>query len=165
MYWLLLYDLVDDYLERRGALRERHLALARMAEARGELVLAGALADPVDGAALVFRTDDVAVVEAFVAADPYVKDGLVRSWWIRPWNVVVGSEATPASASAAARSATGGTRSSIDDEDEEDSIDDSASASDSVDAADAADAAARRRDAPLRAARTVSSEPPGRWEF
>lgn len=140
MHWLLLYELVDDYIERRGAVRERHLALARMAEARGELLLAGALVDPVDGAALVFRADDVAVVEAFVAADPYVKEGLVRSWWIRPWHVVVGDGTTVASAAAAARAASGGSRSS-------------------------ADPVPPRRDAPLRAARTVSSEPPGRWEF
>ena len=92
MFWALLYDLVDDYLERRAPLREAHLALARAASERGELLLAGALADPYDQAILVFRTDDVAVIEEFVARDPYVEQGLIRRWRIRPWNVVIGAD-------------------------------------------------------------------------
>jgi hypothetical protein len=87
---LLSYDLVDDYLERRAALRDDHLSLARAARERGELVLAGALADPYDRALLVWDTDDPAVVQRFVAADPYVAKGLVAGWQIRQWNVVIG---------------------------------------------------------------------------
>jgi uncharacterized protein YciI len=92
VYLALLYDLVDDYLERRGAFRDEHLGLAREAHARGELVLAGAWADPADGALLVWKTDDRSVVEAFVNADPYVRNGLVTSWRIREWTVVVGND-------------------------------------------------------------------------
>jgi uncharacterized protein YciI len=84
-----LYDVVDDYLERRPPLRDEHLALARAAQERGELYLAGALADPADGAVLVFRTEDPAVVEDFVRRDPYVRQGLVTAWRIRPWTVVI----------------------------------------------------------------------------
>ena len=90
MHWLLLYDLVDDYLERRGPLRPEHLGLAEAALERGELVMAGALADPVDRAVLLFRADDATVAEAFAAADPYVREGLVRSWEDRSWTVVIG---------------------------------------------------------------------------
>ncbi|MFO0888081.1 MAG: YciI-like protein [Isosphaeraceae bacterium] len=90
MHYLLLYDVVDDYVERRQPLREAHLALARAAHERGELVMGGALADPVDGAVLLFRGDSPAAAEAFVAADPYVLHGLVTRWRIRPWTVVVG---------------------------------------------------------------------------
>jgi len=90
MYWLLLYDYVDDILERRGPLRDEHLGLARAAHERGELVMAGALAEPVDGAVFVWRADDPSVVQAFVDGDPYVKEGLVTGWQIRPWTVVVG---------------------------------------------------------------------------
>ena len=90
MHWLLFYDLVDDYLERRPPLRDEHLGLARAAHERGELVLAGALADPSDAAVLVFRTDDVGVIERFVHDDPYVRNGLVKAWRIRSWTVVVG---------------------------------------------------------------------------
>ena len=94
MHWLLLYDLVDGYIERRAPLRETHLALAREAHERGELVLAGALADPADRAVLVFTGDDPAVAENFARNDPYVHAGLVTAWTVRRWNVVVGPGAT-----------------------------------------------------------------------
>ena len=86
---LLEYELAEDYLQRRAALREDHLALARAAHERGELLLAGALPDPFDRALLVW-TAPREVVEQFVAADPYVRHGLVTGWTIRDWNVVVG---------------------------------------------------------------------------
>ncbi|TYP81115.1 YciI-like protein [Blastococcus xanthinilyticus] len=89
MHLLLEYTLAADYLERRTALREDHLALAREAHDRGELLLAGALPDPYDRALLVW-TAPREVVERFVAEDPYVLEGLVTGWTIRPWNVVVG---------------------------------------------------------------------------
>ncbi len=91
MYLALQYDLVDDYLERRPEFRDVHLGLARAAHERGDLALAGALADPADQAMLVWSTEDRAVVEAFVEADPYVRNGLVRAWRIREWNVVIGA--------------------------------------------------------------------------
>ena len=89
MHLLLEYTLADDYLERRAALREDHLALAREAHERGELLLAGALPDPYDRALLVW-TAPREVVERFAAADPYVTNGLVTTWTVRPWNVVIG---------------------------------------------------------------------------
>jgi uncharacterized protein len=92
-YYLLEYALVDDYLARRAAFREVHLALAREARRRGELILAGALAEPPDRAVLVWRTDDRSVVERFADGDPYVRNGLVISWTIRPWTVVIGEAA------------------------------------------------------------------------
>ena len=92
MYWLVFYDLVDDYLERRTPLREEHLGLARAAHERGEMVFGGALAEPADQAVIVFRGDDSSAAEAFVAADPYVREGLVASWRIRAWTVVIGAE-------------------------------------------------------------------------
>jgi uncharacterized protein YciI len=90
MYLVLEYDLVDDYLERRAGFREEHLGLARAAHERGELALAGPLAEPADRALLVWSTEERAVVEAFAAGDPYVRNGLVREWRVRAWNVVVG---------------------------------------------------------------------------
>ncbi|HUE59600.1 MAG TPA: YciI-like protein [Acidimicrobiales bacterium] len=92
VYYLLFYEVVDDYVERRRAFREEHLGLARDAKERGELLLAGAFADPPDGAALVFRAEDDSVVREFVARDPYVREGLVKSWAIREWTVVVGDQ-------------------------------------------------------------------------
>jgi len=91
-YYLLSYHLVDDYISRRAPLRDQHLRLAREAHARGELILAGAFANPPDGAALVFRGPEQSVVEDFVRNDPYVISGLVKHWKIRLWNVVIGDE-------------------------------------------------------------------------
>jgi len=99
MHFLLLYDLAPDYLQRRAALRDEHLALAWKACERGEMLLGGALEDPVDCAVVLFQGDSPAVAEAFVAADPYVRHGLVTRWRIRPWTTVVGKDAaTPAGA-------------------------------------------------------------------
>jgi hypothetical protein len=94
MHYLLIYDVAPDYLERRGDYRAEHLKLAWAAVDRGELLLAGALADPVDGAMLLFEADSAAVVEAFAKADPYVRGGLVTHWRVRPWTTVVGEGAT-----------------------------------------------------------------------
>jgi uncharacterized protein len=93
VYWILFYDLVDDYLERRTPLRAEHLALAQEATDRGELILAGALTDPPDAAQFVFRGDDASVAEAFVDRDPYVREGVVTGWRVRGWTVVIGTAA------------------------------------------------------------------------
>src|SRR5262245_7861802 len=93
VHYLLFYDTVPDYEERRAPLRAEHLGLARAAHARCELVLAGALADPLDGAVLLFRGDSPAVAEAFAVADPYVRHGLVTRWRVRAWATVVGDGA------------------------------------------------------------------------
>ena len=91
-YFALFYDAVDDFIARRGAFRDEHLRIARESHARGELVLAGALADPANGALLIFQAETPAVAEAFARQDPYVKNGLITHWKVRPWTVVVGNE-------------------------------------------------------------------------
>ena len=93
MHYLLFYDVVPDYADRLLPFRAAHVAHARAAVARGEPVLGGALADPVDGAVLPSEGDSPAPVEAFVAADPYVTNGLVTKWRVRPWTTVVGDRA------------------------------------------------------------------------
>ena len=90
--YALFYDVVGDFIARRGAYRSEHLRLAREAHERGELVLAGALADPADGALLIFQGGSPSVAEAFARQDPYVKNGLVSKWKVRNWTVVVGNE-------------------------------------------------------------------------
>ena len=77
-------------LARRGEFRKAHLQLAWQAYERGELVLGGALADPVDCSVLLFQADSPEVVERFVSVDPYVLNGLVAHWRVRPWTTVVG---------------------------------------------------------------------------
>jgi uncharacterized protein YciI len=89
-YFALIYDLVGDYIERRAAFRAEHLKLAEEWHSRGEIVLAGAFTEPADQALLIFRAQDRSSPEAFVRRDPYVLNGLVKSWKVRPWNVVIG---------------------------------------------------------------------------
>ena len=96
MHFLLFYQFVPDYLERRPLHRSEHLRLAWQAHERGELILAGALAEPADAAVLLFEGENDAAARAFAAADPYVRAGLVTRWSVRPWTTVVGdSAATP----------------------------------------------------------------------
>jgi hypothetical protein len=96
MHYLLMYDVGPDYLENRAAFRDEHLALAWQAHARGELLLGGALADPVDTAILLFSGSTPEAAERFAAADPYVRQGLVARWRVRPWHTVAGTDpATP----------------------------------------------------------------------
>ena len=90
MHYLLFYEVSDDYIERRGEFRNQHLAKAWEASDRGELLLGGALAKPVDGAILLFRGDSPEVAENFAKADPYVLSGLVKSWRVREWTTVAG---------------------------------------------------------------------------
>jgi uncharacterized protein YciI len=92
-YYALFYrEVVPDFIAQRGAYREEHLGLARELHARGELILAGALAEPPDGALLIFKADTPKPAEDFVKQDPYVRNGLVKRWEIRPWTVVVGNQ-------------------------------------------------------------------------
>jgi uncharacterized protein len=91
MYYALFYTTVEDYIEKRAAYREEHLKLATAAYESGKLVMAGALADPADGALLIFKSDDPEAAEEFAKNDPYVKNGLITKWKVRPWNVVIGN--------------------------------------------------------------------------
>jgi uncharacterized protein YciI len=93
MHYLLSYEVVPDYLTRRARFRDEHLVLAWKAVARGELVLGGAVGDPVEGAVLLFQGDGPEAAERFARSDPYVKNGLVTGWRVQPWNTVVGDAA------------------------------------------------------------------------
>jgi uncharacterized protein YciI len=93
MHYLLIYDLSPDYLEKRAAHREEHLELAWQAQKSGEMILGGALQDPADQAYLLFESDSPDAAELFAKNDPYVKNGIVKSWKVRPWMTVVGDKA------------------------------------------------------------------------
>jgi uncharacterized protein YciI len=90
MHYLLFYEVADDYVEKRALYRDKHLDMAWKASERGDLVLAGALANPVNGALLLFRGDSPEVAEKFALADPYVTSGIVKRWYVREWTTVVG---------------------------------------------------------------------------
>ena len=91
-HFALTYDFVDHFTEKRAPFREAHLALLHDAKARGFLLFSGPLGEPPDGALLVFRAEAASAIEDLARADPYVINGLVTAWRVRPWNIVVGSE-------------------------------------------------------------------------
>ena len=93
MHYLLTYEVADDYVERRTQFRGVHLKLGWEAAERGELVLGGALANPTDKAILLFKGDSPEVAEKFARTDPYVLNGLVKSWSVREWTTVIGDQA------------------------------------------------------------------------
>jgi uncharacterized protein YciI len=64
VHYLLFYDVVDNYAEKRAAFRKDHIAHAK-----------------------------AAVAESFAKADPYVANGLVTTWRVREWITVVGKDA------------------------------------------------------------------------
>ncbi len=90
MYFLLMYETADDYMERRGQFRTEHLNLISEYHESGHLLMAGAMAEPADAAVLIFKTNSDTVIKEFVKKDPYIINGVVKSWEIRPWTVVVG---------------------------------------------------------------------------
>ncbi len=92
-HFLLFYELETDYMERRGEFRDAHLGMAWQASADGDLVMAGALADPADQAVLLFQGESSAAVERFAENDPYVRNGLVKQWYVREWATVAGEGA------------------------------------------------------------------------
>ena len=93
MHYLLFYEVGEDYVARRAEFRDAHLKKAWEAARHGELILGGALANPVDGAVLLFKADSPEVVKKFASADPYVTSGLVKRWYVREWTTVVGKDA------------------------------------------------------------------------
>jgi uncharacterized protein len=90
MYYILFYKTVDNYIEKRAPYREEHLKLANASHAAGKMVMAGALAEPADSAVLIFKGDGPNVAEDFARNDPYVKNGVITEWKVRPWTVVIG---------------------------------------------------------------------------
>ena len=94
MHYLLMYDAVEDYVTARAPYRKAHLLHAMAAQQRGEIILAGAYANPADGALLVFQGDSPKVAEDFAKADPYVLNGVIKSWRVREWTTVVGDNAS-----------------------------------------------------------------------
>lgn len=90
MHTILIYELNDDYMQRRAEYRQEHLDLVNESYAAGELQLAGALSEPVDKAMLVFKGDIPEKVSRFATADPYVQHGLIKAWSIRKWTTVIG---------------------------------------------------------------------------
>ena len=93
-HFLLFYEVGTDYVSKRAEFRKAHLEKAWAAHDRGELVLGGALNDPVDGAVLLFKGNSAQVAQDFANNDPYVVNGLVKAWRVREWSTVAGEAAS-----------------------------------------------------------------------
>jgi uncharacterized protein YciI len=91
MHYLLFYEVVERYAERRRPFRAAHLAYAAPYAERGELLLGGGVGEPPDAAVLLFQADGPELVEAFAKSDPYVREGIVVRWRVRPWLTVAGT--------------------------------------------------------------------------
>lgn len=85
-----LDDYVENIIEKRAPFRADHLAHATKYAEAGHLRAGGAYDGGV-GAAVHFECDDQQTVEEFVKNDPYFKNGLVPSYKIHEWTVVVQS--------------------------------------------------------------------------
>ena len=94
MHYLLIYEVAPDYITRRAAFRDAHLRAAWQAAERGELILGGAVGDPVESSILLFKCDSAEIPAAFARVDPYVLNGVVLRWSVKPWNTVVGSDSS-----------------------------------------------------------------------
>jgi uncharacterized protein YciI len=92
MYYILFYEVVENYVEARQPYREAHFNHIKPYVDRGDIRLAGALSEPADGAVLVFNVNDKKIIEEFAENDPYVKNGMVTNWYIREWAVVLGKD-------------------------------------------------------------------------
>ena len=90
MYYILFYKTIEDYIEKRKPFRDEHLQLAQKFHENGHLVMAGAFDEPADGAVLVFKGNGPEPAKEFAVNDPYVNNGLIKEWYVRRWNVVIG---------------------------------------------------------------------------
>jgi uncharacterized protein YciI len=79
VYYILFYEVIGDHVTRRAPYREEHLRLLNEAHERGELVMAGALSEPVDGAVLIFCADDATVPRRFAQLRPDILENRLHT--------------------------------------------------------------------------------------
>jgi hypothetical protein len=92
-HFCLFYEYPADFRERRAPHRAMHLQHANASAARDELQLGGAFTDDPPQGLLLFKAETAATPEAFAEGDPYVINGVVKSWRVREWTTVVGPSA------------------------------------------------------------------------
>ena len=84
MRYVLFYESADDVMSKAPAVYPDHLARLKEFKVRGQLLLVGAFADPqADGSMAIFGSREAA--EEFAAGDPFVLQGVVRSWAVKEW--------------------------------------------------------------------------------
>ncbi len=88
--YVLQYEYVENALEKRAPYREDHLAVFGKQVQNGNVVIGGAINHPPTGALTVFRNLTPNDIEQFVQQDPYVINGIVTKYTIKPYIAVTG---------------------------------------------------------------------------
>ncbi|MGY1763785.1 YciI family protein [Geodermatophilus sp. SYSU D00779] len=88
MKYVMTYRAVEDFLPLAQHHYPAHSARVEEFARRGDLLMVGTFDEPMNGEAMgVFTTREAA--EEFIAGDPFVVNGVVASWAVRPWNEVL----------------------------------------------------------------------------
>jgi uncharacterized protein YciI len=83
--YVLFYESADDVMSKAPAQFPEHKARLDEFQAAGTLLMVGTFANPQDdGSMAVFTTREAA--EDFVQGDPFVLNGVVKTWRILEWN-------------------------------------------------------------------------------
>jgi len=86
--YVLFYEPADDVASKAPPVFPAHRARLDDFQARGVLLMIGTFADPQrDGSMAVFTSR--AAAEEFARDDPFVREGVVRSWRVLDWNEVL----------------------------------------------------------------------------
>ena len=88
MKYVLTYRAVEDFLPLAQEFGAAHVARLHEFHDRGVLLMVGTFEEPMNGDAMgIFTSREAA--EEFVAGDPFVVNGVVAAWTVRPWYEVL----------------------------------------------------------------------------
>ena len=88
MKYVMRYRAVEDFLPLAQQHGAAHVARLHEFHDRGVLLMVGTFDEPMTGDAMgVFTTREAA--EEFVAGDPFVLNGVVATWTVRPWDEIL----------------------------------------------------------------------------
>jgi uncharacterized protein YciI len=94
MKYVLFYESADDVASKAPVHFPAHRARLEESHRAGTLLMVGTFANPQEeGSMSIFATRESA--EEFARGDPFVLNGVVKSWQIREWNEILGGELAP----------------------------------------------------------------------
>jgi uncharacterized protein YciI len=83
--YVLFYQSAEDLRSKAPAHFAAHMVRVQEFHGRGTLLMVGTFGDPQEeGAMSIFTTRETA--EEFAKGDPFVANGVVRSWKVLEWN-------------------------------------------------------------------------------